>query len=491
MIAPARIAALRVLRAVGTDRADLPAALAQARPHLADERDRALLVELATGTLRWLGAIDYLIVQAAKRPLSRLDTEVRDVLRLGIYQLLHLDRVPASAVVDDAVEMTRQAGKSSAAGFVNAVLRQISRTRAMLPLPPRPALSNGVPVDREAALDYLSTTLSHPRWLVARWLDRHGFDAAEQWARFNDRGAPLTLRANTLRGSRHVLEEALRTHGVECRHTAVAPDGLVVTQGNPLHTPLAEAGLFVLQDETSQAVACLSLASPGERVLDTCASPGGKSIAMAAAVGADGVVVAGDVRGRRIDLLRQNLIRAGADRAFVVHIDLNHPLPFPPAFDCVFVDAPCSGLGTIRRDPEIRWRRTPHDLPTSPTRSCACSADAAEMQSEIRWRRAPEDLAEFAAAQLRMLGHAAGAVRPGGRLVYATCSSEPEENEQVVAAFLGVEGEFAPLTREALVDRLPGGVRNLIDKAGHLRSWPWKHGQEAFFGAVLVRRPDL
>ena len=385
MIAPARIAALRVLRAVGTDRADLPAALAQARPHLADERDRALLVELATGTLRWLGAIDYLIVQAAKRPLSRLDTEVRDVLRLGIYQLLHLDRVPASAVVDDAVEMTRQAGKSSAAGFVNAVLRQISRTRAMLPLPPRPALSNGVPVDREAALDYLSTTLSHPRWLVARWLDRHGFDAAEQWARFNDRGAPLTLRTNTLRGSRHVLEEALRTHGVECRHTAVAPDGLVVTQGNPLHTPLAEAGLFVLQDETSQAVACLSLASPGERVLDTCASPGGKSIAMAAAVGADGVVVAGDVRGRRIDLLRQNLIRAGADRAFVVQIDLNHPLPFPPAFDCVFVDAPCSGLGTIRRDPEIRWRR------------------------------APEDLAEFAAAQLRMLGHAAGAVRPGGR----------------------------------------------------------------------------
>ena len=140
MIAPARIAALRVLQAVHADRADLPGALAQARTHLSDERDRALLVELATGTLRWLGAIDHLIAHGAKRPLARLDPEVRDVLRLGIYQLLHLDRVPASAVVDDAVELTRRAGKSSAAGLVNAVLRGVSRTRTALPLPAKPSV---------------------------------------------------------------------------------------------------------------------------------------------------------------------------------------------------------------------------------------------------------------------------------------------------------------------------------------------------------------
>jgi 16S rRNA (cytosine967-C5)-methyltransferase len=460
MIAPARTAALRVLQAVGASRADLPAAIAQARTHLADERDRALLVELATGTLRWLGAIDHLIGHAANRPLARLDPAVRDILRLGIYQLLHLDRVPASAVVDDAVKMTRQAGKSSAAGFVNAVLRQVSRTRAALPLPRRPAVdADGVPVDREAALDYLATTLSHPRWLAARWLDTHGFEAAVRWARFDNEAAPLTLRANTLRTSRVALDETLRAHGVECRHTAVAPDGLVVTHGNPLHTPVAESGLFILQDEASQAVACLSLAAPLERVLDSCASPGGKSVAIAAGVGAEGLVVAGDVRGRRTDLLRQTLTRAGTDRVEIVQIDLMAPLPFGPVFDCVFVDAPCSGLGTIRRDPEIRWRRT------------------------------PDDLARLAASQVRMLGHAAAAVGPGGRLVYTTCSSEPEENEQVVAAFLERTVEFAPLEREAIVDRVPAAVGDLINASGQFRSWPWQHGLEAFFGAVLVRRP--
>jgi 16S rRNA (cytosine967-C5)-methyltransferase len=459
MIAPARVAALRVLQAVGADRTDLPSALAQARVHLGDDRDRALLVELATGTLRWLGAIDHLIAHAAKRPLARLDPEVREVLRLGIYQLLHLDRVPASAVVDDAVQMTRKAGKSSAAGFVNAVLRQVSRTRTALPLPPPPLLSeDGIPRDRGAALDYLSITLSHPRWLVSRWLDAHGFGAAKGWAQFNNQHAPLTLRANTLRTTRAALQAGLGEHNVECRHTVVAPDGLVVMRGNPLHTPLADSGLFLLQDEASQAVACLALASPGERVLDTCASPGGKSVAIAAAVGTAGLVVAGDVRGRRIDLLRQALARAGADRVHAVQIDLTAPLPFEPVFDCVFVDAPCSGLGTIRRDPEIRWRR---------------SAD---------------ELSQLAAGQLRMLQNAAGGVRPGGRLVYATCSSEPEENEDVVAAFLARADEFVALGRQAVIDGLPDTVRPLIDSCAHLRSWPWQHGLEAFFGAVCVRR---
>jgi 16S rRNA (cytosine967-C5)-methyltransferase len=459
MIAPARIAALRVLQAVHADRADLPGALAQARTHLSDERDRALLVELATGTLRWLGAIDHLIAHGAKRPLARLDPEVRDVLRLGIYQLLHLDRVPASAVVDDAVELTRKAGKSSAAGLVNAVLRGVSRTRTALPLPPKPSVgADGLPQDREAALDYLSTTLSHPRWLVARWMDGHGFAATERWAQFNNDPAPLTLRANTLRTSRAALQDALAAHGVECRPTAVAPDGLVVTQGNPLHTPLADSGLFVLQDEASQAVAGLSLAGPGEQVLDTCASPGGKSVAMAASVAPDGVVVAGDIRGRRIDLLRQTLSRMGVERPPVVQMNLSGPVPFGPVFDCVFVDAPCSGLGTIRREPEIRWRRAPADLPT------------------------------LAEAQLGMLGHAAEAVRTGGRLVYATCSSEPDENEAVLAAFLVRRPDFVPMDRHVLLDRLPAPMRHLINDAGYLRSWPWQHGLEAFFGAVMIRR---
>jgi 16S rRNA (cytosine967-C5)-methyltransferase len=256
------------------------------------------------------------------------------------------------------------------------------------------------------------------------------------------------------------VQDALRRHGVECRETTVAPDGLVIVEGNPLLTPLADEGLFMLQDEASQAVACLSLAAAGERVFDTCAAPGGKSLAIAARVGPDGLVVAGDVRGRRIDLLRDTLARARATRVFLLQIDLNEPLPVGPVFDCVFVDAPCSGLGTIRRDPEIRWRRR------------------------------PEDLLSLAAAQLRMLQHAAAAVRPGGRLVYTTCSSEPEENEAVVAAFLSGDARFTPLDRAAILNGLPSSIRGLINDAGHLRSWPWQHRLEAFFGAVLVRRMD-
>jgi 16S rRNA (cytosine967-C5)-methyltransferase len=262
---------------------------------------------------------------------------------------------------------------------------------------------------------------------------------------------------NTLRADRASVQAALRRHGVECRETAVAPDGLVVVEGNPLYTPLADEGLFVVQDEASQAVACLSLAAAGERVFDTCAAPGGKSLAFAAAVGPGGLVLAGDVRGRRIDLLRDTLARARAARVHPVQIDLHGPLPVGPVFDCVFVDAPCSGLGTIRRDPEIRWRRTPDDLPS------------------------------LAAAQLRMLQHAAAVVRPGGRLVYATCSSEPEENEGVAEAFLSSTAGFTPLGRQTIVDGVAPTVGGLINEAGHLRSWPWRHGLEAFFGAVFVR----
>ena len=193
MIAPAREAAYEALRAVSTESADLPHALARARTRLPDERDRALAGEIVTGTLRWQGAFDHVIAALSRRPVTRLDPEVLDILRSAIFQLLHLDRVPASAVVSDAVNMTRKAGKKSAGPLVNALLRRVSRERDHLPLPERPDAAD----DRDAALDYLAITLSHPRWLAARWLDRYGFAATEAWLQFNNRPAPLTIRANT------------------------------------------------------------------------------------------------------------------------------------------------------------------------------------------------------------------------------------------------------------------------------------------------------
>jgi 16S rRNA (cytosine967-C5)-methyltransferase len=457
MIAPARIAAYEILRAVSSGRADLPTAIASARDSLRDDRDRALAAEIATGVQRWRAALDHLIAVLSKRAVDRLDSEVVDILRLSGYQLLHLTRVPASAVVDDAVKLTRRAGKQSAAGFVNAVLRTLSRRRNDLPLPARPpspqVSTNDDGGGRDATLDYLAVTLSHPRWLVERWLDRYGFNATEAWLRFNNTPAPLTLRANRLRATPEEVIQRLAQDDVHLFRGRFAPDALIVESGHPLRD--RPEGLFVVQDEASQLVALLAEPRPGWRVLDACASPGGKTTALAAALDASGRLIAGDVRHRRMTLLRKTLTAAGADQVRLVQMDLLHPLPFTRPFDLVLVDAPCSGLGTLRRDPDLRWRRNERDLPA------------------------------LAAAELVMLQHAAAAVAPGGRLVYATCSSEPDENEGVVDAFLATTPAFAPLDAREAAPRLP---RELIDARGHLRTVPHTHGLEAFFGAVLVRR---
>ncbi|RPJ71468.1 MAG: 16S rRNA (cytosine(967)-C(5))-methyltransferase RsmB, partial [Acidobacteria bacterium] len=262
-VAPARAAAYAILRSVNEGRADLPDAVARARERLEDERDRSLAAEIAAGTLRWQAAIDAVLDGFSRVPSARLDPEVRDILRSAAYQLLHLERVPPSAVVNDAVELVRRERKGSATGLVNAVLRRIDRERDRLPLPPPPAPGE----DDGPALDYLSKTLSHPRWLVARWLARHGFQAAEAWARFDNSPAPITLRANTVKITRDALAARLAVAGVATAPTRFAPEGLVVSSGNPLRTTLASEGLFVVQDEASQLVAAFAGATPGERVL--------------------------------------------------------------------------------------------------------------------------------------------------------------------------------------------------------------------------------
>jgi 16S rRNA (cytosine967-C5)-methyltransferase len=449
MISAARAAAYDALLAVAARRADLPAALARSRRAAKDPRDQALVAEIAHGVERRRAALDYLIGQVSNVAIARLDLEVLTILRMGVYQLRYLTRVPASAVVDESVKLTRRAGKASAARLVNAVLRTVSRTRSRLSLPQSP----GHEGDREAALDYLSTTLSHPRWLAARWYDRLGFAAAETWMMFDNTAAPLTLRANRLRTTPEALAARLAAEGVSARPGRFAPDALVLEPGQPFPR---EDGSFVAQDEASQLVALLAGRRPGPSVLDACASPGGKTTALAAV--ASGLLVACDVRDRRMALLRRTVDTAGAIGVRLVQADLMHPLPFRTAFGCVLVDAPCSGLGTLRRDPDIRWRRT------------------------------EADLMGFAARQRRMLAHAAHVVAPGGRLVYATCSSEPEENEAVVEAFARLRPDFVPVDARRAHPGLPTAV---VDDRGHLRTTPDRHGLEAFFGAVFERRHPL
>ncbi|MBP8272956.1 MAG: hypothetical protein KAY59_00910 [Acidobacteria bacterium] len=428
-----RLAAARTLLVVQSGRATLAAELERARRDFPDERDRGLLMELTAGTLRWRGAVDAVLAPFVSRPFGEIHEAVLTVLRIGTYELRHLTRMPAHAVVNEAVESVRALRQGRAAGFVNAILRAVQRKRDVLTLPGRPTTA-----DRDPWIDYLSTSLSHPRWLAERYFDRVGPAGAEAWCRYNNAIPSVTVRvlaATNARDQATVYEELTAAGATP---SLVTPDAWRMPAGalSTLVEPLREQ--LVVQDEGSQLVAQRVAAEPGQRVLDLCAAPGGKSSMLARAVGASGLVISCDTRPARLTVLKQTLKREGVAPR-VVRIDATAPLPFGPVFDRVLLDAPCSGLGTIGRDPDVKWSRQ------------------------------PDSLARFAATQVAMINQAASAVAPTGRLVYATCSSEPEENAAIVDAFLASHPEFR---------------REGVD----LETRPDRDQLDAFFAAVLVRR---
>jgi 16S rRNA (cytosine967-C5)-methyltransferase len=441
MISPARAAAFQALRLVETS--DLADALARSRDGVSDARDRALATDLVTGSLRWRGALDFQLARLSGRRLEKLDPQVLDALRLGAYQLLYLERVPPSAVVNDSVSLVKVARLTSAAPFVNAVLRRLARERDQLAWP-----------SPDHLVEHLAIVHSHPAWLVEKWVARYGAEVTEQWLKFNNQTPTLTLAANALVNTREQLAARLAADGIRTEPTTAAPRGLRVLNGRPLSSTAFAQGAFVVQDEASQLIPLLVAPVPGTRVLDACAAPGGKTIALASDVGANGVVVATDVRARRTQVLAATIARCHAHRARAVQIATRGSFPFVPrSFDGVLVDAPCSGLGTVRRDPDIKWKR------------------------------APGDLEVFAAAQIDLLVRAVTMARSGGRLVYSTCSSEPEENEDVIRAFLAATPsvEIEPLSS---LD-LPSPMRAMATPEGFLRTEPARDGLEGFFGAVL------
>ena len=434
MIAPARLAALDALRQIDDERLDMGEAVDRVRKPLTDERDRALLLEIVSGTLRMRAAIDHQLALRLTRPLARLDALVRDILRMSAFQLMYLTRTPSSAVINDAVDLTRRGGKTSATGLVNAVLRTLNRERQRLVWPPRPADES----DLAAMTSYFGIVHSHPEWLIERWLRRYGVGETERWLEFNNKSAAVCLAPNRTLASREALAEELAADGVETEPTAHATQGLHAS-GPALGTRAFREGRCLVQDEASQLIGELVEAKRGERVLDLCASPGGKTVLLAADVGATGLVVACDVRRHRLRVLTDTLARCRLSRVRVVQVPVAGSLPFAEGtFDRVLIDAPCSGLGTVRRDPDIRWRVAEADLPA------------------------------LAATQVLLLQRAAALVRIGGSLTYSTCSSEPDENQQVVDAFLAT---FPAFTQARVHQTLP-----------------FREGLEAFFGSVLTRR---
>ncbi|HVH05029.1 MAG TPA: 16S rRNA (cytosine(967)-C(5))-methyltransferase RsmB [Myxococcota bacterium] len=445
----ARLLALRVLERVerGAAFADL-ALHAGLRNGGLGVRDRALATELVYGTLRWRGRLDWLLAQVIPRPIESLEPPVRSLLRLGAYQIVFLAGIPEAAAVDQSVRAARAIGVERAAGLVNAALRRLAREHAQL-----------VPPTLEAdPLAHLVHGLSLPEWIARRWLDRFGPAEAAALAAASNAVPPLTVRAAGVGAhDRDALLEELSARWPDARPTRYAPRGIVLGRGgNPAADPAFAAGRFAVQDEGSQLVVALLGAKPGESALDTCAAPGGKAAALAEDVGALGRVVAVDVHARRLALLGREARRLGLGNLGIHAADARgdlSPIAPPASFDRVLVDAPCSGLGTLRRNPDLRWRAR------------------------------PDDAEALGALQLALLRRAALALRRGGALVYSTCTLTFEENEAVVNAFLAEAPGFAVAPRDAL----PAPLRELAGDDGFLRTFPHRHDADGFFAARLER----
>jgi 16S rRNA (cytosine967-C5)-methyltransferase len=411
--------------------------------------DRAFATDLVNGTLRWRGRLDFLLSQLLDRELEKLEPLVANALRLGAYQVVLCERVPDTAAVDQTVRCVRAAGAERATGFVNAVLRRLAAEHARIALPS---------LERDP-LGHLCHALSLPAWLASRWLERFGAAEAAALASASNRVPPLTVRANPTRTTPAQLLAELCERWPEAASCRFAPAGIVLgRRGNPALDPAFLGGRFTVQDEAAQLVVALLDPQPGERVLDACAAPGGKATAIAELLAGGGEVLALDRHARRLDLVRRQARRLGLANLRCLERDAARPFPDVAGergFDRVLVDAPCSGLGTLRRNPDARWR--------------------------VR----PEDPARLAQVQLAILRNAAALLRPGGVLVYSTCTLLPEENEDVVKAFLASQPEFAAAPPGAL----PARLHPLLDEQGWLRCLPHRHDTDGFFAARLARRP--
>ncbi len=437
---PARRAALQILKRVEEEEAFASSLLASWSERLRED-DRALCHELVLGVLRRQLWLDRTLAHFADRRLETLDLEVKLALRLGLYQLRFLSRIPPSAAVNESVELVRGARLKSASGFVNAVLRRATREPDF-----HPAASSADPLER------LAIRTSHPLWLLERWIESFGFDEVVALAGANNEAAPIAFRltAKTINDEvgERIIQELQRT-GAQISPSKVTPNAWRMAGETKLLRKFAREGLVYLQDEGSQLVAHLLGAKNGERVLDVCAAPGSKTT-LISALEPQAMIAAGDLHQHRLRTLRELSIIQGCGPIHLIAYDGTRDLPFADAsFNRVLVDAPCSGTGTLRHNPEIRWRLTPGKI------------------AELSW------------LQKTILANSAAKVRVGGLLIYSTCSVERDENEVVIEHFLKNNSAF----KRARLDGNP----DLLLESGAIRTWPHRHDVDSFFVAAVRR----
>lgn len=410
--------------------------------------DRAFATEIVYGVLRNLNTIDWVLAHFLKQPLASQTIYIRNILRMGTYQIMFMPRVPDSAACNESVNLAKKYGHAGAAKFVNGVLRNVARQQQSLTYPD--------PAD--SPVDHIALKYSHPTWLVERWLKEYGFEQTVALCQVNNRPAPNTVRTNTLKISRPDLIDRLKEEGVEAKETKYVPEGLNL-HGFLSYRSLKsfQDGLFQVQDESSMLVAHVLNPSSGAKVLDVAAAPGGKTTHLAQIMGDSGQIMAFDLHKHKLDLIMENCQRLGihsiqAEVSDARDLDKNY-LGWA---DYVLVDAPCSGLGVLRRRPDARWRKDPSQLP-----------GIVRLQKEI-------------------LQSAAQCLRPGGVLVYSTCTITREENIGVVEDFLKGHPEFS---MGDLRQFLPAGLdQEESAEHGYLQLLPHIHGMDGFFIARMRKK---
>lgn len=406
-----------------------------------DSRDNAFILELLYGVLRNRSWLDLILNRFSSKPIATTDAWTRNILRLGLYQILFLDRVPVSAAVNTSVQLAKKHGGKQ--GYVNGLLRTIERNRAGLA-----AVSLTDPVER------LSVRYSHPAWLVRRWFDRFGPDRTESLLQANNLPSPLTIRTNVLRTDREQLRTSLASEGCEAEESRFSPAGLHLRSipRGIRNLGSYQRGWFLIQDEAAQLVGTIAAPRKGGTVLEACAAPGGKATHLAELMEDRGRILALDIDKNRIAKIRENTRRLGITMIDTVEADATAFRAGP--FDLVLIDAPCSGLGVLRRHPDGRW-----------TKSQASIADYAELQK-------------------RILSNCAEMVKPGGALVYSTCTTEPEENEEVIAWFLSQGSGFMLDDPRRF---LPAAASHLVDSSLYFRTFPAEPLLDGFFCARLKK----
>lgn len=413
--------------------------------HPFSDPDRRLLTQLVYGTLRWRGRLDWVLGRLLERPLVKLEPALRNLLRLAAYELLFLDRVPAYATVNEAVSLARTHGGQGKASLVNAILRQITRQ-------PRTAWTPDSSCGEPAQVTAFS---SHPVWLAEMWRQQFGAERALALMAANNTEAPLVVRVNGLKIGRDELVERLRSHGIEAVPGMLSPQAVRLSHASSVAV-LAEfrEGLCQVQGEASQLAGFLLDVGPGMHVLDACAAPGGKATHLAELMRDRGEIIATDISVRGLEKLSDNALRLGLQSIRSYQGDAAQALPEAPgSFDRVLVDAPCSGLGTLRSHPEIKWRRQ------------------------------RKDVRRLSRVQRSILDRTAVLLKPGGILVYSTCTLSRDENEGVVESFLAAHENFH---LDAAAPHLPEAAREMVS-GEYFQALPHQHDTDGFFAARLRR----